>query len=552
MLLFAETFLLVVSAAIAAIGYGYGLSAILRIESNLGDRGILGLLGLGVTASLAQFVVPLTPAVHYAILVVGVILALVSLGSVPNPRFVWASALIIFLFTLSHQQSAYSYDTGLYHLQTMRWMTEHRIVPGLGNLHGRLAFNSMLFLIDGAIDRSGIGWIPNLLVMFFALLSLVIRLWNFTSRGGISALEWWLLVLAIVTLAVNHYIAGWYGVLNADPFIAILILYWTSVALGLSSSPNLAADFAMVVLTAVFALAIKLSAAPLLLPAVAFGWLFRRRLTAGSQGRLAAMACLIIVVWMMRSVVLSGCALYPVSQTCITTLPWAESPNQVNEESLAIRSWAREPGENDYARVLKDQAWIPQWIGATLRSHSIRVFAVFAPLGLIVAFLKKPYAGEPARCLLVVTCGLLGCLIFWFVAAPNLRFGEGFFLAAALLGGSIAFAAFFDHSRFVVYMPRFVLACMAVVSIRGLWRPQSEYFYSVPEVATYELRGPSGHRIFVPKVLNQCWNHPLPCTPYFDPAALAKIKWPADLPIPPPGSIPDRWAGVGTMNAEAK
>ncbi|MGH9741761.1 MAG: LIC_10190 family membrane protein, partial [Candidatus Acidiferrum sp.] len=470
MLLLAETFFLVVCAAIAAAGYGYGLSVLLGIETNLGDRGILGLLSLGVFASLLQFVVALTPAVHYSILAVGALLALISAMKIPSSKIAWAGAVIVFLFALSHQQSAYSYDTGLYHLQTMRWITEHGIVPGLGNLHGRLAFNSMLFLVDGAIDRRGVGWIPNFLMMFFALLSLMIRLWNVTARGGRYALEWWILVLSILALAVNHYISGWYGVLNADAFIGILIVYWTAVALGLSASPNLAADFAMVVLTAIFAIVIKLSAVPLLLPALVLAWIVRKRLKAGSNVRLAATAGLVIVVWMMRGVVLSGCALYPVSQTCISSLPWAESENQVKEESLAIRSWARQPGDNDFARVLKDQAWLPRWFEAALGNHSMRLFVIFAPLGLIAALLKKPFQGEQAHCLLVVSGGLMACLIFWFVTAPNVRFGEGFFLAAALVGGSVACAAFFDRPRFAPYVPRIALACMALLSIRGLWR----------------------------------------------------------------------------------
>ncbi|MBC7239454.1 MAG: hypothetical protein H5T71_05085, partial [Chloroflexi bacterium] len=34
------------------------------------------------------------------------------------------------------------YDDGLYHLQTIRWLRSYPLPPGLGNLHGRLAFNS--------------------------------------------------------------------------------------------------------------------------------------------------------------------------------------------------------------------------------------------------------------------------------------------------------------------------------------------------------------------------------------------------------------------------
>jgi hypothetical protein len=135
MLFLVETFLLVLCAAVAAVGYGSGLSAILRIESNLGDRGILGLLSFGFLGCLLHFVIPLTPAVHLAILAGGVSVAVVSRTGLRNPIVVWAGAAIISIYVLSHQQSNLNFDAGLYYLQTMRWITEHQIVTGLGNLH---------------------------------------------------------------------------------------------------------------------------------------------------------------------------------------------------------------------------------------------------------------------------------------------------------------------------------------------------------------------------------------------------------------------------------
>jgi hypothetical protein len=144
-----------------------------------------------------------------------------------------------------------------------------------------------------------------------------------------------------------------------------------------------------------------------------------------------------------------------------------------------------------------------------------------------------------------VQYGLIGCLIFWLATVPDMRFGIGYILAAAMLGASVAFAVCFDQPRFAGYVPALVIASMGLLTIHsGLWRVRSDYFYAVVETPTYELRGPNGNRIFVPKASDRCWNHQLPCTPYFDPVALAKIKWPANWPVPPPGWAPDDITGV--------
>ena len=44
------------------------------------------------------------------------------------------------------------YDTGLYHLNCIRWNTDFPLIRGLGNLHGRFAFNSSYFLYLSFLD----------------------------------------------------------------------------------------------------------------------------------------------------------------------------------------------------------------------------------------------------------------------------------------------------------------------------------------------------------------------------------------------------------------
>ena len=45
-----------------------------------------------------------------------------------------------------------NFDTGLYHLNSIRWANEHHIVKGLGNLHTRLGFNQLYFLYCASLN----------------------------------------------------------------------------------------------------------------------------------------------------------------------------------------------------------------------------------------------------------------------------------------------------------------------------------------------------------------------------------------------------------------
>lgn len=541
-----ETFLFVMSAAIAVAGWGSGLSAILRIESNFGDRGILGLLCVGIFGCLINFLFPLTPLDQLFILGGGVVLAVIYRTDIIGSKQQLFIVLVVFFFALSHRQSSTNYDTGLYHLQSLRWITEYQIVPGLGGLHGRLAFNSMIFPIAGIVDRAGVGWISNFLVIFFALTSMLMRFWVAASRSTRSRIEFWFLLFAILVISENSFfVRDLHWVLNSDSIIVVLILYWTAAALRLATSAHPATDISLIVLSGVLATTVKLSVAPLLLPAVVLAWIHRKDIEATSVWRVSTVAGIAFMVWMLRSFTLSGCAVYPVASTCIFELPWAQLESYVRGEAMSIRSWARKPWDYDFARVLKDMAWLPSWIGAVRQDPAIILLLVFAPLGSVAGLLRRKVDERPWRGLHIIASGLIVCLIFWFWSAPDPRFGRGFIVAFALLGASVVFSLLPDRPQFSRYVPALVLAGLFLVSFRGLRLQASDYFYTIPKVTAYEVKGLGGRQLFVPKGSDQCWDHKLPCTPYVGYAPLEKIQWPANWPAAPPGWTPDDPLQIG-------
>ena len=45
-----------------------------------------------------------------------------------------------------------NFDTGYYHLNSIRWANEHHIIKGIGNLHDRLGFNQLYFLYAASLN----------------------------------------------------------------------------------------------------------------------------------------------------------------------------------------------------------------------------------------------------------------------------------------------------------------------------------------------------------------------------------------------------------------
>jgi hypothetical protein len=544
--------LLALCAGVSTVGYGSGIARFLQIRPNLGDRGILGLLAFGFLGCILHFVVALSTPVQTVVLAGGVMAAAVlwrDIRSVASLPLAGAAGLCIFV--LLHPQTLHNYDDGLYYLQTFKWNREFPLTAGLGNLHGRLAYNSILFLIAPLADRIEIGWIANLLTVTYVMLSLCDRLRGIDLRRRRGSMQYCFIALVVSIFALRPPL----GILMTDYVAAVLILYWVALALGFSRSADRRAVFALLVVSAVLAATAKVSAAPLLLLTMALGWFHRKDGVAG-VARVCALAAAVLAVWMLRGVLLSGCAVYPIRQTCFSGLPWAVSVQQVDVEKMAIQSWARHPEELDFPSVLRDWSWLPQWFGLARKDRLIQLLLT----GLVLGALAGASAGakalrQPRDDLALIAAGLTAGLAFWFWNAPDVRFGAGFILAAALFGISFAGAVWLHQSRFYSYVPQVLILLMALLGLRDLVRLRVEnFFYAIPEAVVYQLRTNQGGQLWVPRAGDQCWAHDLPCTPHVSSAVLTRVRWPAAWPYhyDPQMGPPDGWAprpGLLTVRA---
>ena len=64
------------------------------------------------------------------------------------------TALLALVFLKWACDSIEHYDTYLYHAQAIRWIEEYGVVPGLGNLHHRFAYNNSVFSLQALFSLS--------------------------------------------------------------------------------------------------------------------------------------------------------------------------------------------------------------------------------------------------------------------------------------------------------------------------------------------------------------------------------------------------------------
>ena len=162
------------------------------------------------------------------------------------------------------------HDTGLYHLSASLWSHEYPIVPGLSNLHSRLAFNSSAFVYAASMSEGPWAGRPHHVMMGpLLIMTLVLSIIGarrvYLARSAQTAD-----LLAAMLIAPTVYLFDWRNQTaslspNVIIFLLVLVGGWLAVvALTSRDRADYRAQYASfcaaLLLTA--AMTVKLTAAP--------------------------------------------------------------------------------------------------------------------------------------------------------------------------------------------------------------------------------------------------------------------------------------------------
>ena len=193
----------VAAAALVGIG-GLALGWFGRRLESWRDLSTSVWLGVATTIGLAQlwsFLGPVDGVLTSLLLLLGAaglwrsrldLWSLVRRSGPPSWPVVLGTALLVTRIANRAIGPSRFYDTGMYHQPFVNWANAYAVVPGLGNLHGRLAFNpsSLLFaaLFDvGSLDRLALHLTNGL---FYALLAVEgVASWTALRRRGATCLS---------------------------------------------------------------------------------------------------------------------------------------------------------------------------------------------------------------------------------------------------------------------------------------------------------------------------------------------------------------------------
>jgi hypothetical protein len=234
--------------------------------------------------------------------------------------------------------------------------------------------------------------------------------------------------------------------------------------------------------------------------------------------------CIIVSGFMIRNAVVSGWLIYPFPVGNLH-LPWSTPKPYVLDMIAWIKSFPKIPGGASPTTIMDHDFffWFSQWFDRFRQSIEFNLFIASLIILLwsvfqIRSFTKFIYARLNILLLLLFA---IASILFWFISAPDLRFGSIYFF----IFFACSIALLFEGSKYKNVLNIFIYGIFIYQIISQI---PSYYIDRSPDLFTFAytksakltrvIASPPNEKpplyIYMPLEGNQCGNSPIPCTPY--------------------------------------
>ncbi|EKP05982.1 putative membrane protein [Leptospira kirschneri str. 2008720114] len=528
-----------ISSLYIFISLGILAERILKVKFQFTDR---VLVGLSVTNTLVSFVslfLPITVSVLYIFLLFCSVFLYFERENLKSLAFDWIRKSIVFIITFPFLLSAlifslnppFAYDSGLYHIQSIKWIQEYSVVPGLANLHGRFGFNPNIFTIFALTSLKEIFkqeiFSVNFLVYSLLVLHSINRIYKILKQEGFT--NSFLLNSIVLFLVLEQFMS--LSSPTPDLISIVLPLYiLTNLPKNENHSELNLENYFVSIILSVYTISVKLSTVPLCILILLL--MIRYKFDRKKLSIVISIMFLILLPWLIRNVILSGYLIYPFPAIDIFNFDWKVPLNAVVSEKLSITGWARNPGEGyKEAAQMKFWEWFPIWWSSISKLNRLFIIISFlSPIFIFIYSLFKKVKIDFQTFAILFT-SWIGA-IFWILLAPDIRFGKAF-LGISAISPLFYFNFRIDFfpikisktSKQVILVFIFIVISVFLINRRtynrfkSFIRENSALFVrpkkiEIPQNLEFKKIQMNHLEVFIPAEGDRCYDYKIPCMPY--------------------------------------
>ena len=435
-----------------------------KIES-YNQISILGCILISFIALFINFFFPLNEIFNTILLVLGLIFFfLIKRVNLKKKEIYYIFLTSLVTTTLLLYSNVYRPDAGLYHLPYTNFLNEHKIIFGLSNIHfrfGMISIMQYLSAINNNILFKDIGIVIPLasLVTFFIIhffnSTLEIFKKNKTSLKNIFSL----FIIIFISYKINRYSS--YG---NDAVGHLSFFYLISIMLSAKKK-----DLNFISLIAVFAFLNK----PTMIVILLFPLLiFIKNYNIKNLRLIYSLSSFLFIFWILKNIVITGCAIYPLKQTCFNNLSWTNI-EEIKQESTSGEAWSKAwPDRRNNKISMDDYNKNFNWFLSWKDNHGRYVLKILTPYLmtlLIILYLLRKEKNSQNNILLkkdiyfifALTVSIIGCILF-FIKFPLFRYGYSYLISSIILA-ILAITKNFSEIKLIKISKIIFLICLFVI-----------------------------------------------------------------------------------------
>ena len=410
-------------------------------KSNYSEFALIGIVTLSLLAFLINFFVSLNKYVNDLLFIFPFILLFFNSHLRTNLEFrklLKLSLIVAFISTaIISYDNVYRPDAGSYHLPFISILNDNKIIIGLSNLHFRFghisiiqylsaSFNNHIFYDNGII-------IPGALIFTFMTLYLLFNIFDEENN--------YIILISFIFLIFIFFRMNRYSSLGNDGPAHFYYMYLMILALNYKKYiQNYNNFFNKISLIGIFIFFNKITMLLGLLIPLFF--IFHKSFLKIYKNKIFIFIIFIFFSWIGKNIITSGCAAFPLEQTCFKKLHWFDKSEtrRSNATSGRIENEAWTKGapnqtEKSFEEYIENFEWINTW----KKYHGKKILKKVTPfLIFIIIFTTiialtenkklKIYDQRGKVFWFLIFLNLFGSLL-WFIKFPVFRYGYGYLIS---------------------------------------------------------------------------------------------------------------------------
>ena len=508
----------------------------IKKEIHINEAGLFGFIFLGFISLFLNFFLPLSKNLNTSIFLLFIIFFIFQNKSKLEEilEVLITSLKISFIAIIFVAFSSnFDPDAFLYHLPYSNIVNDYKILSGSSLIHFRFGHISILQYINAFFNNHIFGAdgiiIPISLAFSFFLLYLINQISKILRDDKYYNIHNFFIIssLIFVCLRMNRY--SDYG---NDNVATIFFLYFTSFFIkNFETNTNYLKNKISLLATFIFTLKVFYFL-PLILSF--YLWISKKNLKIVN---LPNLFCIFFLFsWLFKNILVSGCAIYPASFTCINKLPWYNTENKkfidASQISLESEAWAKNWNTYNKKQIslgikidkiesqkeyIKKFFWFKEWSNV----HGLLILKKITPFLILVSILlilerkkiyklKKKQNDKLFRILLITN---LIALILWFIKFPIMRYGLAYiFIQIFLMSYLLIKNKYFSKLKYILILSIFILISKNLIKIYNNF--DKNIYPIIYKETTYFEKNTDKFILYYTKNNELCGYKKSPCTNY--------------------------------------